>query len=160
MTPQELGDASTDIPPSPILSLFCPFTVEKSPDSKHLGPWCCCNVHPVWQARCLRWCLSPDFSLTLLGKGAISTPGMAVHHKVPVPTLTGDGIFCVLIFEDWQIDFHMVFYLPTVSALVWMPGASRPIRSGWHWWGCWCWILVPLKPMVWWGQGWWGQNSP
>ena len=41
---------------------------------------------------------------------------MEVYCQVPALTLIADGIFCVLIYEDWQIDFHMASYLPTVSA--------------------------------------------
>ena len=32
--------------------------------------------------------------------------------------------------------------------MVWMPGASRPIRPGWHWWGSGCSTLVTVKPVI------------
>ena len=62
-------------------------------------------------------------------EGAISTPGMMIHCQVPAPTLVGNGILGVLIFKDWQVDFHMASWFPAgPSAIMWMPGSSQPLR--------------------------------
>ena len=46
---------------------YLPICNWKVPGSKCVGLWHCCNVHPVWQAHCLRWCLSLNFLPTLPG---------------------------------------------------------------------------------------------
>ena len=56
-----------------------------------------------------------------------------------------------------RFDFYVASGLPVeLSAMVWMPGTSRSIRPWWHWWGSWHRTPVSLKPMIWWGQKWWG----
>ena len=41
-----------------------------------------------------------------------------------MPTLICDGVLCVFILEDWQVDFHMASRLPVALTMVCMPGAS------------------------------------
>ena len=45
-------------------------------------------------------------------KGVVLAPHAALHHQVPMPALISDGVFCVLVLEDWQVDFHMASRLP------------------------------------------------
>ena len=77
-----------------------------------------------------------------------------------MPTLISDGILLVFILEDWQIDFHMAFWLPAASAMVCTPGAPRSIGLWWHWWGSWHWTSVTLKPMIQWRWRCLGWCSP
>ena len=48
----------------------------------------------------------------------ISVPSLTIHHYIPMPNLISDGIFLVLILEDWQIDLQVASMLPVVSAMV------------------------------------------
>ena len=74
--------------------------------------------------------------------------------------MISDSILHVFILEDWQIDFHMAFTLPVVSARVCMSGSSWSIGPWWNWWGSWHGTSVTLEPMTWWRWRWWRQCCP
>ena len=58
-------------------------------------------------------------------KGVILAPSVMINCQVPTPTLVCDGVFCVLILEHWQVDFHMATGFPVgPSATAWTHGTS------------------------------------
>ena len=62
-------------------------------------------------------------------KGAIPAPSMTINCEVPMPTLVCDGIFCVLILEDWQVDLHMASGFPVRAVSHSVNGLDPPDLS-------------------------------